>query len=82
MMTGQSARVTPAEVSEQIGQALALPHGESRAYRIAYQERRDQILARMAADLDTPDAHEVAAEAWDQLASVAVALRATVEDAR
>lgn len=78
MITSQPARITPADVSDLIGQALALPPGASLADRIAYQERKAQLLTRMAADLD-PDAHKVAAEAWDQLAGLAVEPRTKVD---
>jgi hypothetical protein len=75
MMTDQPGRVTPAEISEFLGHALALPPFPSVAHRIALHERKAQLLTRIAADLDNPEAHEVAAEAWDQLAALAADLR-------
>jgi hypothetical protein len=81
MMTDLPARVTSAEVSDLIGQARAAPSGASLADRIAYQERKAQLRTGMAAYLDAPDAHNIAAEAWHELARLAVDLRASVEDA-
>jgi hypothetical protein len=79
MMTDQPGRVTPAEISEFLGHALALPRFPSVADRIALHECKAQLLTRIAADLDTSEAHEVAAEAWDQLAALAAELRDAVE---
>jgi hypothetical protein len=79
MMTDQPSRVTPAEISEFLDKALALPRFASLADRIVFHECKAQLLTRIAADLDTPEAHEVAAEAWDQLAGLAVELRTKVD---
>jgi hypothetical protein len=79
MMTDQPSRVTPAEISEFLGKALALPRFASLADRIALHECKAQLLTRIAADLGTPEAHEVAAEAWEQLASLAAELRNKVD---
>jgi hypothetical protein len=79
MMTDQPGRVTPAEISEFLGQVLALPRVASLPERIALHERKAQLLTRIAASLDTPEAHEVAAEAWDQLAGLAAELRQKVD---
>ena len=64
-MLGQAAR--PAALSRPL------------ADRIAWHERKASLLSRIAADLDTPEAHEVAAEAWDQLAALAAELRGKVD---
>ena len=79
---GQPARVTPAEVADLLGQALALPRFAPLADRIVYHERKAQLLTRIAADLDTPEAHEVAAGAWDQLRALAAELRDHSGEAR
>ena len=67
--------VTPAEISDLLGQALALPRFAPLADRIAWHERKAALLTRIAADLDTREAHEVAAGAWDQLRALAAELR-------
>jgi hypothetical protein len=79
MMTDQPSRVTPAEISDLLGQALALPRFASLADRIAYHERKAALLTGIAADLDTAEAHEVAAGAWDQLRVLAAELRDQVD---
>ncbi len=75
MMTDQPSRVTPAEISDLLRHAIALPLEATLAERIAYYERLAQVLTRIAADIDTPQVQQLAAEAWDQLAVLAAALR-------
>ena len=72
---GQPARVSPAEISDLLGQALALPRFAPLADRIAWHERKAALLTRIADGLDTREAHEVAAGAWDQLCALAAELR-------
>ena len=78
-MTGQPRRVTPAEISDLLTTARTLPLDAPPAQRLAYFEDKAELLTRVAARLDTPEAHEVAAEAWDQVAAVTAALRAATE---
>ena len=72
MMTDQPSRVTPAEISALLDQARRLiAEGASLADQIAYHERKACLLAQVAATLDTPEAHQVAADAWHQAAMLA-----------
>lgn len=71
-MTDQPARVTPAEISELLDQATRLSRqGGSLDEQIAYHERKAHLLSRIAADLDTAEAHEVAAQAWHYVGTLA-----------
>ena len=71
-MTDQPARVTPAEISALLDQARRVnAEGASLADQIAYHERKASLLSRIAATLDTPEAHQVAADAWHQAAMLA-----------
>lgn len=79
MMTDQPARVTPAEASEVLRQAIALAPEAPLAERIAYYESLAHLLSRLAADINTPGVHRLAAEAWAQLAALAAQLRQNVE---
>ena len=79
MMTDQPSRVTPADISNLLTTARTLATDAPLGEQIAYFERKAQLLSRIAADLDSPEAHAVAAEAWDQLASLAAQLRPNVE---
>jgi hypothetical protein len=63
-MTDQPARVTPAEISELLDQARGLTRESPLADQIAYHESKATLLSRIAAHLDTPEAHQVAADAW------------------
>jgi hypothetical protein len=64
-MTDQPSRVTPGEISALLDQARRLiAEDASLADRIAYHERKARLLSRIAASLDTPEAHQVAADAW------------------
>jgi hypothetical protein len=71
-MTDQPARITPGEISELLDQATCLIRdGGSLADQIAYQAKKASLLSRVAADLDTAEAHEVAAQAWHYAATLA-----------
>jgi hypothetical protein len=71
-MTDQPARVTPAEISALLDHARQLiTGGASLDEQIAYHERKASLLSRVAADLDTTEAHQVAAEAWHQVRTLA-----------
>jgi hypothetical protein len=63
-MTGQPARVTPGEISSLLDQARGLTRKSPLADQIAYHERKALLLSRIAAHLDTAEAHQVAADAW------------------
>jgi hypothetical protein len=65
MMADQPSRVTPGEISALLDQARRLAAEDaSPAEQLAYHERKAQLLSRIAATLDTPEAHQVAADAW------------------
>jgi hypothetical protein len=70
-MTDQPSRVTPGEISDLLDHASQLFLGGSLADQIAYHERKANLLSRVAADLGTAEAHEVAAQAWHYLAILA-----------
>ena len=82
MMTDQPSRVTPAEISALLRDLSGLTHDTPLGERIAWHERKAALLSRIAADMNTPEAHAVAAEAWDQLAGLAAELRAAVNNGR
>lgn len=63
-MTDQPSRVTPAEVSALLDQARELSPDATLDEQISYQERKAYLLSRIAATLDTAEAHLVAADAW------------------
>jgi len=63
-MNDQPARVTPGEISNLLDQARQLGPDAPLAEQLAYHERKASLLSRIAADLDTAEAHQVAAEAW------------------
>ena len=63
-MASQPSRVTPAEISALLDTARNLSADAPLAERLAYHERKARLLSRVAADLDTADAHLAAAEAW------------------
>jgi hypothetical protein len=79
MMTDQPSRVTPAEISALLRSMAGLSRETPPGEQIAWHERKAALLSRIAADMDTPEAHAVAAEAWDQLADLAAQLRRKVE---
>jgi len=69
-MTDQPARVTPAEISDLLDQARQLIPGADLTDLIAYHEQKALLLSRIAADLGTTEAHEVAADAWHYLSGL------------
>ena len=70
-MTDQPARVTPGEISALLDHARQLMgSGASLDEQIVYHERKASLLSRVAADLDTAEAHQVAADAWHYLGSL------------
>ena len=70
-MTPQPARVTPAEISALLDHARQLSPATPLDEQIAYHQRKASLLSRVAADLDTAEAHLVAAEAWHQVRTLA-----------
>jgi hypothetical protein len=70
-MTDQPSRVTPAEISALLDQARGLSRDAALADQIAYHERKALLLSRIAASLDTPEAHRVAAAAWHYVGKLA-----------
>jgi hypothetical protein len=63
-MTDQPARITPGEIAALLDQARRLAPDAPLADQIAYHERKALLLSRIAARLDTAEAHRVAADAW------------------
>jgi hypothetical protein len=63
-MTDQPARVSPGEISAFLDQLRAITPDTPLAERIRFFERKADLLSRVAATLDTPEAHQVAADAW------------------
>jgi len=74
-MSDQPRRVTPGEISDLLDQLHHLTPAPAPAERIAYLERKADLLTRAAEDLATADAHEVAASAR----AYAAALRAGLD---
>jgi hypothetical protein len=71
MMTDQPSRVTPADIRDLLDHALAMHSGATLDEQIAYHERKALLLSRVAADLDTAEAHLVAADAWQYTRTLA-----------
>ena len=69
-MTDQPARVTPGEISALLEQARQLAPGASLDERIAYHAQKADLLSRIADNLGTIEAHEVAAAAWSYTAAL------------
>lgn len=68
MMNPEPSRVTPAEISELLAAARALPLDAPLDDQIEFHRRKARLLSRIAADLNTPDAYMASAEAWQQAA--------------
>ncbi len=69
-MTDQPARVTPGEISTLLDQLRAIGPDTPLTERIDYFTRKADLLSRAADDLGTPEAHQIAAEAWQQVADL------------
>jgi hypothetical protein len=76
-MTDQPSRVTPGEISALLDQARQLTPDTDPGERLAYFDRKADLLTRVAADLGTLDSHEVAAAAR----AYAAALRSGLDPA-
>jgi hypothetical protein len=70
-MTTQPSRVTPADIRDLLDHAIAMSSGATLDEQIAYYERKARLLSRIAADLDTAEAHVVAADAWHYASELA-----------
>jgi hypothetical protein len=70
-MTDQPARVTPGEISAFLDQLRGIGPRTSLAERIEFFERKADLLSRVADDLGTAEAHEVAADAWSYVSRLA-----------
>jgi hypothetical protein len=70
-MTDQPSRVTPGEISALLDQARGLTRESPLADQLAYHERKASLLSRIAAGLDTAEAHQVAADAWHYVGQLA-----------
>jgi hypothetical protein len=71
-MTDQPARVTPGEIADLLNQARRLIAADaSLADQIAFHERKALLLSRIAAHLNTSEAHQVAADAWHYVGQLA-----------
>ncbi len=70
-MTDQPARVSPGEISAFLDQLRAIGPDTPLADRIEFFERKADLLSRVADDVGTAEAHEVAADAWSYAAQLA-----------
>ena len=70
-MTDQPSRVTPAEISALLDQARELSPDSPLDEQISYHEHKAYLLSRIAASLDTAEAHAVAADAWHYVGDLA-----------
>jgi hypothetical protein len=66
-MPGEPRRVAPSEIGGLLDMARRLRPDSPFSERLAYFERKASIFSRIAADLDTAEAHTVAADAWAYL---------------
>jgi len=80
MMTYDPSRVTAAEISELLSAGRALTPQSPLGEQLAYFERKAKLLSCIAAEADTDDAREVAAEAWDQVAALTAQLRQKAQE--
>jgi len=81
-MTDQPCRVTPGEISDLLDAARQLGPGAPLGDQIAYHERKASLLSRIAADLDTAEAHQVAADAWQYVSGLTARRDTPAEVAR
>ena len=81
MMTDQPARVSPDDISTLLASLAALSPDATPAERLAYHERKAELLSRIAAVLGTTDAYDVAADAWLQCQRLARQINAAEGDA-
>jgi hypothetical protein len=80
-MTDQPARVTPGEISALLDHARQMMNGgASLDEQVAYHEHKANLLSQCAADLDTAEAHQVAADAWHYVRTLAARRDAAVPE--
>ena len=83
MMTDQPARVSPDDISTLLAQPRRTqPATPTPAERLAYHERKAELLSRIAAVLGTTDAYDVAADAWLQCQRLARQINAAERGTR
>ena len=70
-MTDQPSRVTPAEISALLDQARGLTRESPLADQLAYHKRKALLLSRIALTLGSAEAHQVAADAWHHVGTLA-----------
>lgn len=63
-MPDQPSRVSPGEISDLLAQARDLKSDSPLGEQISYFRAKASILSRIAAELDTPEAHRCASAAW------------------
>ncbi len=68
----QPSRVQPGEISALLDQLRQLRPDTDPTVRLAYFDRKANLLTRIAADLDTDDARQVAADARAQAAELRI----------
>lgn len=66
-MPGEPRRVAPSEISDLLDMGRRLKPDSPFSERLAYFERKANLLSAIAQDLDTAEAHTVAADAWAYL---------------
>jgi len=71
MMTDQPAPVTAADICALLARLVALPRFAPLADRLAFHEHKAELLTRIAAVADTPEAHAAAADAWEHCQQLA-----------
>lgn len=81
-MADQPGRVTPGEISDLLDAARQLAPGAPLGDQLAYHEWKASLLSRIAADLGTAEAHQVAANAWHYVSALAARRDAPAEVAR
>ena len=70
-MTDHPPRRTPGEIAALLDQASGLVGKSPLADQITFHERKALLLSLLADRLNTPEAHHVAADAWDHVRSLA-----------
>lgn len=70
-MREQPARVVAADITALLRDMPGIKSETSLADQLAWHERKARLLNQIAASLDTPEAYQVAAEAWHQCGQLA-----------
>ncbi len=66
-MPDEASRVSPGEIGDLLDQMRRLKPDTPLSERLAYFEHKARLLTDIAQDIDTPEAHTVAADAWAYL---------------